>query len=237
MPYMNMFNSLQALRDHSFPLRDTPVAMDTTTGIPDKGQGQTSPSVANSTHSVANMSEEDILNLTESSLLHIARSLIREKLPPSMYTPRVGVWNTSMEQEHKALSLRSRNPSDATLVDGDNQPTSSRPPWRNVFTPSEIYILYRALMFACHPTGSKAFFDEKRIAELSPSQKAVHERWAADESRDKRVSLAQWQQRRISDGIANSPDRHGTSNDFPYGGHSQQRTSRPARTRCSSATD
>lgn len=146
------------------------------------------PLAANPAHSVADMSEADILSLTESSLLQIARSLIREKLPVSMYTPRVGVWNTSMEEEQRALSLRSRNPSEATLVEGDSRSTTTRPPWRNVFTPSEIYILYRALMFACHPTGSKAFFDEKRISELSSNQKAVYERWSEYEGRDKRVS-------------------------------------------------
>lgn len=189
MPYMKLFSNLQDLRDDSFQLRDTPGAMDTATGSPVKDQERPSSAIVNSTHSVANMSEVDILNLTESSLLHIARSLIREKLPPSLYTPRVGVWNTSMEQEHRALSQRTRNPSEATLVDGDGQSTSTPPPWRNVFTPSETYILYRALMFACQPTGSKAFFDEKRIAELSTNQKTVYERWAAHEGRDKRVSL------------------------------------------------
>ncbi|GHJ89754.1 hypothetical protein NliqN6_6156 [Naganishia liquefaciens] len=186
MPYLKLFDQLQDLRDHSFQLRDTPVAMDTADNRPSPNPASTA---AQPAYSVADMSEADILNLTESSLLHIARSLIREKLPISMYTPRVGVWNTSMEEERRALSLRSRNPSDTTLVEGDNLSTRVRPPWRNVFTPSEIYILYRALMFACHPTGSKAFFDEKRISELSPSQKTVYERWATYEGRDKRVDM------------------------------------------------
>lgn len=95
-----------------------------------------------------------------------------------------------MEQEQKSLSLRARNHSDAsTLVDDSgSEPAFVRPAWRETFTRSELYILYRALMFACSPAGSKEFLDGKRISELSPSQKQVYERWAAYEGRDKRVS-------------------------------------------------
>jgi hypothetical protein len=190
-PYIKMLNSLNSLPDQPSPFPDATVFIDRALKGAAKDQVSFQQPANPSQQSGANMSESEILGLTDSSLLHIARSLIREKLPPSLYTPQPGAWNTSMEQEQKNSSLRHRNHSDAsTLVDdGNNESTISRPAWRDTFTPSELYILYRALMFACHPSGSKAFFDGKRISELSPSQKAVYEKWAAYEGRDKRVSF------------------------------------------------
>lgn len=191
LPYLHLLNSLQPMPNQ--PSAFPKVAMRRNPETDVSSQVATLPqhSTADSVHAVtANMPESEILSMADSRLLHLARSLIQEKLPSSMYTPQQGQWNTTMEDEQSKFNLRKRTPSDATtLVGEDLEASSIRPNWRQVFTPSQLYILYRALMFASHPSGSKEFFDGKRLSELSAGQKAVYERWAAYEGRDKRVSL------------------------------------------------
>lgn len=189
-PYMKVFNTMNGSPAQPSPVNSasanvaTAPRSDTTSVI--SSQRPVDPS----SQTVDTMSESQILALDNTSLLQIAQSLIREKLPPSAYTPQQGAWNTTMEQERKIHALRTRNHSDAsTLVDEDcSESPFRRPTWRDTFTPAEVHILYRALMFACSPSGSKDFFDGKRISELSPSQREVYERWAAYAGRDKRVS-------------------------------------------------
>jgi hypothetical protein len=180
---------MDGLPNNQSPLSDAVISMETASQAQADSQTAYQQFSDSSLQSVENMSEREILSLDNASLLQLARSLIRDKLPPSMYTPQQGGWNTTMDQEQKSLSLRARNPSDAsTLVDDSgSEPAFVRPAWRDTFTRSELYILYRALMFASNPAGSKEFFDGKRISELSLSQKEVYERWAAYGGRDKRV--------------------------------------------------
>ncbi|KAJ9118157.1 hypothetical protein QFC22_004061 [Naganishia vaughanmartiniae] len=193
LPYLHLLNSLQ-------PMPNQPIAFPKVTMLRNPeidGSSQVSTQVQHPTAAAdsvdaatANMPESEILSMPETNLLHLARSLIQEKLPSSMYTPQQGQWNTTMEHEQSKFNLRQRNPSDATTLVGEDQDASFiRPNWRQTFTPSQLYILYRALMFACHPSGSKEFFDGKRLSELSAGQKAVYERWAAYEGRDKRLDM------------------------------------------------
>lgn len=191
LPYLHLLNSLQAIPNQPTAFPKVTMLRNPESDVTSQVTTQLQHPTADSVHvATANMPESEILNMTDSNLLHLARSLIQEKLPASMYTPQQGQWNTTMEDEQSKFILRKRTPSDATtLVEEEQEVPSIRPSWRQTFTPSQLYILYRALMFACHPSGSKEFFDGKRLSELSAGQKAVYERWAAYEGRDKRVSL------------------------------------------------
>lgn len=139
----------------------------------------------------------DVEHLTDKTALRLARLLITAVVPPDAYAMDV-LANTPAAQELDRSITASEGLLDHMRDTWSCQPPAGpidiadlKPTWRQNFPPVEVYILVRALMHACEPAGSKAFYDGKHKAEIVPfpAQTRLLEAWEAYEARDKRVEL------------------------------------------------
>lgn len=146
---------------------------------------------------LARLQLADVEHLTDKTTLRLARQVIAARVSPDVYAPDV-LANTSAAAELDRSILASEGLREhlsetwsMKTPDGPIDIADLRPTWRADFSPVEIYILSRALMYACEPAGSKAFYDGKHKAEIAafPSQTQLIEAWEAYEARDKRVEL------------------------------------------------
>lgn len=147
--------------------------------------------------SLMNLTLQQVEEMTDSTALQMARSLILQTQPPDAYTPTQDRHLTSSADELSSSVVAARRFREYAKKTGlaTPPPTSlgeislpDRPDWRKSYTPAQVYLLFRALMES-HPAGSKAYYDGKTAAELTGDRKLIYERWQAYEGKDMRVHL------------------------------------------------